>query len=177
MLGNKQESCGFCVRPTIEARTEEGTKKQRVQQIEQADQTNPNFGDWMLVTRKKNSIRNGRNCGSNLTHQQLNTFSKENKGKVGNSDNLTPTNLVLTFQFKADPSFRAVGIFENSVAALTSQNFREIRTQAEHGESRKAKLNVNPSLSNYELGSPSTQPTSHGNKKVKLSRPTREKKT
>lgn len=125
-----------------------------MQQTEQANQYDPNFGDWMLVTRKKNPIRTGQNRGTNLPHQQLNTFPKENKGKEGNSNTLTLVNPDLTFQFKVGPPFRAVGASEDPKATLTSQKFGEIFTQANHGESRKAKLDFNSSLSNYDLGSP-----------------------
>ena len=73
-LGHKQENCGFRVRPMEKTREEGSSERQKVQQTEQADhakhsdQSNPNFGDWMIVTKRKNSVRMGRNRGTKLPH-------------------------------------------------------------------------------------------------------------
>ena len=75
-LGHKQENCGFRVRPMEKIREEGSSERQKVQQTEQADhtehsdQSNPNIGDWMIVTKRKNSVRMGWNRGTKLPHQQ-----------------------------------------------------------------------------------------------------------
>ena len=160
-LGHKQENCGYRVNPVEEARDVEGTEGKKTQQFEKAVQSDPNFGDWMLVTRKKNPARIGRNRGSNQPRHQQNTFPKEMKGKEGISHTLTPTSPDVTFQFKAGPSIRAVETSKATDTTLTSQKFGEILTQASHGEKQKAKFACSPSLSNYVLGSPFAQLTNH----------------
>ena len=64
-LGHKQESYGFRVRPMEKNREEGPSERQKVQQnerarhTEQSVQSDSNFGDWMIVTRRKNSVRVG----------------------------------------------------------------------------------------------------------------------
>ena len=105
-----------------------------MQQTEQTKQFDPNFGDLMLVTKRKNPVRTRQNRGTNLPHQQLNPIAKETEGKEGNLNTLTPFNPELTFQFKAGPSLRAVEASEAFDVALTSSKFGDIHTQAKHGE-------------------------------------------
>ena len=75
-LGHKQENCGFRVRPMEKTREEGSSERQKVQQTKQADhtehsdQSNPNIGDWMIVTKRKNFVRMGWNRGTKLPHQQ-----------------------------------------------------------------------------------------------------------
>ncbi|XP_050240989.1 uncharacterized protein LOC126689863 [Quercus robur] len=73
-LGHKQESCGFRVRPMEKNREEGPSESQKVQQneraghTEQSVQSDSNFGDWMIVTRRKNYVRMGRNRGTKSPH-------------------------------------------------------------------------------------------------------------
>ena len=67
-LGHKPENCGFRVSPMEKTTHGEPSEKQGVQQMAPTklnDQSDPNFGDWMVVTKKKNMVRLGRNRGSN----------------------------------------------------------------------------------------------------------------
>ena len=74
-LGHKQECCGYRVRPMEKNREEGPSERQKVQQnerdghTEQSVQPDSNFGDWMIVTRRKNSVRMGRNRGTKSPHQ------------------------------------------------------------------------------------------------------------
>lgn len=93
---------------------------------ELTEQFDPNFGDWMLMTKKKNLVRSGRNRGSNQPHQHPNGLPKVNKGKKGNLSTLSPINLELTFQFKSGPSIRAVEATVAIDTTLLSHNLGEI---------------------------------------------------
>ena len=70
-LGHKQENCWYQIKE--KDRSDSDTEKSLNQASEEEKQLDPNFGPWMLVTRKKNSVRNGRS-GSLLRN--------EHKGEV-----------------------------------------------------------------------------------------------
>lgn len=57
-LGHKQDSC--CYRIKMEEKS--GDDKQQItpQKDSQENQSGPNYGPWMLVTRRGNLIRNGQ---------------------------------------------------------------------------------------------------------------------
>ena len=43
-----------------EDKQEDSRSKESPNQVSEQDETDPNFGPWMLVTRKRNLVRNGR---------------------------------------------------------------------------------------------------------------------
>lgn len=174
-LGHKQENCGFRVRPMEKTTHEEKQGVQQVAPTELTEQSDPNFGDQMLVTKKKNLVRPGRNRGSNQSHQQPNGLPKVNKGKEGNLSNLTLINPELTFQFKSGPSIRAVEATVASDTTLPSCNLGEIHTLTMHGEGRKEKQCVSQISASKVLNTP-FQTANIGNKKAKISRLGRDKK-
>ena len=42
-----------------EDKQEDSRSKESPNQVSEKDKTDPNFGQWMLVTRKRNLVRNG----------------------------------------------------------------------------------------------------------------------
>ena len=181
-LGHKQENCGFRVRPMEKTREEGSSERQKVQQTEEADhtehsdQSDPNFGDWMIVTKRKNYVRMGWNRGTKLPHQQPSFVPKESKGKEVKLNSLTPPNSELTFHFKFGHAVRVIGASKISEAALTSHKFGEIRTQVLHGDCQYEKWVACQNPFSYNLGTPSSQTTNLRNKKAKLSKVGHEKK-
>nr|POE58066.1 hypothetical protein CFP56_60011 [Quercus suber] len=60
-LGHKQENCCYKIKKSERSdRSESEAEKSPNQASEEDKQSDPNFGPWILVTRKKNSIRNGQ---------------------------------------------------------------------------------------------------------------------
>ena len=64
-IGHKKENCCYEIQPKkVETAREEimptSPKESKVE-----DTSEPNYGAWMIVTRKKNSVRNGRGRGPN----------------------------------------------------------------------------------------------------------------
>ena len=57
-LGHKQENCCYRIKESDRSKNE--VEKSSNQTSEEDKQSDPNFGPWMLVTRKKNLVRNGR---------------------------------------------------------------------------------------------------------------------
>ena len=47
------------------------------------EKTEANYGAWMLVTRRKNLVRNGRNLGPNQKGQQGEKFDKDSTVQLG----------------------------------------------------------------------------------------------
>ena len=86
-LGHKQEKCGFHVRPMEKTREEGSSERQRVQQTkradhtEQSEQSDPNFGDWMIVTKRKSFVRLRRNCGTKLPTSNQVPFPRKVRAK------------------------------------------------------------------------------------------------
>lgn len=58
LLGHKQESCYYHIKEM--ERNDSEAKRSPNQGSEEEKQSDPNFGPWMLVTRKKNLVRNGQ---------------------------------------------------------------------------------------------------------------------
>nr|POE73168.1 hypothetical protein CFP56_58664 [Quercus suber] len=90
--------------------------------MQQDEQIEPNFGEWMLVSRKRNLVKNGQARGTKLPQQQLVVTSKGTKGKKGNVSSLTPFKLDLTFQFKVGLAYRVV---EASESPITPYDLRK----------------------------------------------------
>nr|POE62353.1 hypothetical protein CFP56_44227 [Quercus suber] len=154
LIGHKHENCGFRVSPMEKTTHGEPAEKQRVQQTaptKLTDHSDPNFDDWMIVTKKKNLVRSGRNRGSNQPHQQPNGLPKVSKGKEVNSSTLSPSNPDLTFQFKSGPSIRAVDEAVASDKTLPSKKFGEVYTPSKHGDCRKEKQSVSQTSASNTL--------------------------
>lgn len=58
LLGHKQESCCYHIKEM--ERNDSEAERSPNQGSEEEKQSNPNYGPWMLVTRKKNLVRNGQ---------------------------------------------------------------------------------------------------------------------
>ena len=110
-------------------------------QLDQPKDTN--YGEWMLVTKKKKSIQLGRNVGNISPSQQVDVSSKPTKGKKGffNSSQV-PFNPELTFQFKAGQASGAVGTVDNN---LEPCDFGGVHTHNRHADGAKCSSNVSPS--------------------------------
>ena len=128
----------------------------------------------MLVTRKRNLVKNGRAYGTKLPQQQPDVMSKGTKGKEGNMSSLTPLKLDLTFQFKAGPDHRVVEAFETPI---TPRDLRGGYTQSRHAEARLENQVVNQSMMSTVLPCHPSQTFEHENKKMRIMRSTREKKS
>ena len=87
-LGHTQGNCCYSIKPCEKGgEVGEASKEQNVgqlgdtttiQDVGQDFQPSPNYGPWMLVTRKRSLVRNGR--GSNLVKE--NSGSEGYKGKT-----------------------------------------------------------------------------------------------
>lgn len=86
-IGHRQESYGQCISPPEKAAMEGPSQRQEVKQNEQ---TGTNFGEWLLVTRKENPVKNGCNRGTKLTQLQPDVSPRGTKGKDGNLNSRTP---------------------------------------------------------------------------------------
>jgi len=67
-LGHKQENCYYKIHSQEKARKEElASPSLGSQEVPLADS---NFGEWMLITRKKHLVKNGQACVTNLIENQ-----------------------------------------------------------------------------------------------------------
>ena len=57
ILGHKQENCSFCIQVTAKVGEVEPPSHSAGNQKDQPNDTN--FGEWMLVTKKKRSVQSG----------------------------------------------------------------------------------------------------------------------
>ena len=75
-LGHRQENCCYQVKTpeTTTVGEEACTSMPKKNQVE--EKIEANYGAWMLVTRRKNLVRNGRNIGPNQKAQQEEKFEK-----------------------------------------------------------------------------------------------------
>lgn len=129
--------------------------------MQQDEQIEPNFGEWMLVNRKRNLVKNGQARGTKLPQQQPIVTSKGTKGKKGNVSSLTPFKSDLTFQFKVGPAHRAV---EASKAPITPYDLRKGYTQSRHAEARLEDQVVSQNVMSTVLPCHRSKTSKHGNK-------------
>ena len=61
-LGHTQDKCCYNIKQG--EKHDEGGEASKVQEASQDAQSSPNYGPWMLVTRKRNSICNGQGITS-----------------------------------------------------------------------------------------------------------------
>ena len=116
-LGHKLENCSYRVQPTAKTGEVDPASHAAFHDdgkcMEQPKDTN--YGEWMLVTKKKRPIQMGRGIGNKSPSQQPDTNSRPTKGKKGfSSSSLTPFSPELTFQFKAGQALGAVEIVGNT---------------------------------------------------------------
>lgn len=129
-LGHKQETCSYQVKPSEKA--SEVDQSSQVSGCSEAQQKETNFGEWMLMTRKKHTIKSAQSRGANATNQPLIASSKGTKGRNEVRDgNLTPFNPNVTFQFKSG----AIGL-----AMANSREYKESSTQARQVTATKGAL-------------------------------------
>ena len=80
-LGHKQDSCPYHIKPVVRegnvAIEPISSRQQGTSQVE-TTQSEPNYGPWMVVTRRKNPNRAGRSRGPNNPNQG-NTFVSKGK--------------------------------------------------------------------------------------------------
>nr|POE65571.1 hypothetical protein CFP56_57450 [Quercus suber] len=96
-MGHKQESCTYHVHPLKREVEKEPVATSLVSQTTQ--QPKPQYGEWMLVTKKRQGVRNGRGHATRLSNPQIEVESNGAKGDLGNPK---------TFLFKASMSHKAV---------------------------------------------------------------------
>lgn len=82
-LGHKQEHCCYKIRTTEEQKigSEASSPIQNSSQAVEEDE--PKYGAWMLVTRRKNLVRNGRGRGTNQVLQNGDRLAKGNSDLLG----------------------------------------------------------------------------------------------
>ena len=73
-VGHKQEACSYREQPKDDHVEPEPTPTQPGKKADQ--RPNPSVGDWMLVTRKKRSVRNERVVTPKCTTQQIESGTK-----------------------------------------------------------------------------------------------------
>ena len=76
-MGHKQESCWYQIKQ--QERSNSSPSENLDQEKVEGKASDPNYGPWMLVTRKKNLVRNGR-AKSVFKESQDNDVST--KGKI-----------------------------------------------------------------------------------------------
>ena len=64
-LGHKQENCCYQIKPKEKEGLVDGEPSSIPKVSQEVEKLDPNFGAWMLVTRRKNLVRNGQTCGNN----------------------------------------------------------------------------------------------------------------
>ena len=143
-LGHKLESCNYHIQPMVKTGVVDPASHVD-SQVEgcQLDQPKDiNYGEWMLVTKKKKSIQLGRGVGNKNPSQQLDFSSRLTKGKKGffNSSQI-PFNPELTFQFKAGQASGAVGTMDNT---LESRDLGRVHTHNRRADGAKCSSNVSP---------------------------------
>ena len=143
-FGHKLESCNYHIQPMVKTGVVDPASHVDFQ-VEgcQLDQPKDiNYGEWMLVTKKKKSIQLGRGVGNKNPSQQLDFSSRLTKGKKGffNSSQI-PFNPELTFQFKAGQASGAVGTMDNT---LESRDLGRVHTHNRRADGAKCSSNVSP---------------------------------
>lgn len=72
-------------------------------------QPEPQYGDWMLVTKKRQGVKNGRVHATVWSNQQTEVGTSGTKGDLGNSfSNMSGGNVGKAFLFQANTSQKAV---------------------------------------------------------------------
>ena len=144
-LGHKLESCNYHVQPTVKTGVVDPAPHEKSQdegcQLDHPKETN--YGEWMLVTKRKKSSQLGRRVGNMNPSQQADISSRSNKGNIGLSNSSqVPYYPELTFQFKAGQTSGAVGSADNN---LEPCDFGGLHTQNRHADGAKCSSNVSPS--------------------------------
>lgn len=68
-IGHKKQNCCYEIQPKKVEATREEIMPTSPKESQVEDTSERNYGAWMIVTRKKSSVRNGRGRGPNqLTH-------------------------------------------------------------------------------------------------------------
>uniref|UniRef100_A0A7N2MUV0 CCHC-type domain-containing protein n=1 Tax=Quercus lobata TaxID=97700 RepID=A0A7N2MUV0_QUELO len=96
-MGHKQESCNYHIHPSEREVEKEPIVTSPVSQTTQ--QQKPQYGEWMLVTKKRQGVRNGRGHATRLSNPQTEGEASGAKGDLSNSK---------TFLFKASTSQKVV---------------------------------------------------------------------
>nr|POE77164.1 uncharacterized protein CFP56_64448 [Quercus suber] len=102
-VGHKQEACSYREQPKDDHVEPEPTPTHPGKKADQ--QPNPSFGAWMLVTRKKRSVRNKRVVTPKCTSQQIEPGTKGST--EGPSTSLTRAITEMTFLFMSGSSQKA----------------------------------------------------------------------
>ena len=170
-IGHKVDSCLHLTKPHTMAGDEASPSNPIEKQTpHHNDQNDQNYGEWMIVTRKRNPVRTGRNHGATLTKHGVpnNSGTKENDGNHFSS--LPTYDPDVTFRFEAGASH----LPEKTVGPFTkSSDSMEMYTHRKNGEALKSSehISLGPTVSqksNQKSGSMSTQ--------SKSTKPNRDKK-
>ncbi|KAK7836758.1 hypothetical protein CFP56_022161 [Quercus suber] len=138
-MGHKQEACSY--RVSSPEQTGDAEQSEPLCDAQKATQTEPNFGEWMLVKRKKRTAQFGRGRGTKISHPQQEVSSKVTKDITNPFDNsLTNFKPDVTFKFNAGQTKGDVGTDFN-----TSES-REISCHTQHIKDTTAIINGEASL-------------------------------
>nr|POE68411.1 uncharacterized protein CFP56_20721 [Quercus suber] len=141
-MGHKQEACSYRVSsPERTGDAEQSEQSSPLCDAQKATQIEPNFGEWMLVKRKKRTAQFGRGRGTKISHPQQEVSSKVTKDITNPFDNsLTNFKLDVTFKFNAGQTKGDVGTDFN-----TSES-REITCHTQHIKDTTAIISGEASL-------------------------------
>ena len=118
-LGHTQNKCCYSIKQ--DDKKGEDNDGEKDQDCSQASQPNPNYGPWMLVTRKRSPIRNGR--GLSVGKSILNLEGQKGKNK----------NQLVEDDVTSKSSFEALEDMtqEDTCVEITYQNQQEILSKGE----------------------------------------------
>ena len=158
-LGHRQENCCYQVKiPKTNTVGEEAcTSMPKKKQVE--EKTEANYGAWMLVTRRKNLVRNGRNVGPSLNAQQEEKFEKAPTVHFGTD--VGPKN-----QGKGQNSSRELQV-EDELSVGQTNNFVEGRNNTLPKSVGNTKAGLNTELASSSSGMEGIDMTKQHHKKGK----------
>ena len=163
-IGHKVDSCPHHIRPhTLVGDEASSSNTAEKQTPHHNDQNDHNYGEWMIVTRKRNPVITGRNRGAiSPTKAEIPNCSGT-KGNAGNQVTNMPTyNPDLTFRFGASASH----LPEKTVGpSPILSDSREMYMHRKNGAAQKSSVHIplDPTVSQKSdqlQGSMSTQPKS-----------------
>ena len=117
-LGHTQNKC--CNSIKQDEKKDEGNDGEKDQVCSQVSQPNPNYGPWMLVTRKRSPVRNGR--GTSVGKSILNS-----EGQKGKNNQLVEDDVTSKSSFEALEDMTQ----EDTCVEMTYQNQQEILSKEE----------------------------------------------
>ena len=137
-IGHKVDNCPHHIRPHTLVGDEASSSNIAEKQI--PHQNDHNYGEWMIVTRKRNPIRTGRNRGVFPPTKAEIPNCSGTKGNAGNQATNMPTyNPDVTFRFGASASHLPEKTMGTSPIP---SDFREMYTRKKNGAGQNSSVHI-----------------------------------